>query len=149
MKPLTQLILIFLLTFTVVPVYADYLSKNGVIVSENNYEGMWACMETKSFGYLNGEVKHYKEEKFILKIKEDTVSYSGDEFTLGKGTLKILNKKLNSINLTAFGPDGLFKFKDKKFIWVSAFNNKRVPPHPIIILALVRSLMPQSEYLCK
>ena len=67
MKPITQLILIFLLTFTVVPVYGD-----------EDHKGMWACMLTEDFGYENGKVTHFKGEKFIIKIAEDTISFSND-----------------------------------------------------------------------
>ena len=81
MKKIILLILPFMLLSVSAPVYA------GV----EDYKGMWACMTTDSFGYQDGKRVNFTDEKFFLKMKKDTISYSGDE-NMGKGTLKIVVK---------------------------------------------------------
>ncbi len=117
MKPITQLILILLLTFTFVPVYG-----------EEDHKGMWACMITEGFGYEDGRHKTYGLEKFTMKVTEETISpLKGTG--LGDETLKIINKEdivLRNDVVTGTSSDGMvFKlnFKTEEFIWAHIFNH--------------------------
>ena len=127
MKPITQLILIVLLTFTVVPVYGDDLKNGKASAFKNIYKGMWACMSTKYFGYKDGEIKHYTDEKFIMKIMEDTISFSGDKGLSGRDGKKYNIAPMDIILKSPFlgavgGGVELFHFEDGAFGRVSIFS---------------------------
>ncbi len=108
-------ILVSLMLFlTSAPVYAE------------DYKGMWACMASEAFTYQNRNLKLYDDQKFFLKITDDTVTYSGKDMVIE--WLMIIK---NPSSLTASNRNELFKFRNKKFVRVS-IDNFDAPEHPVI-----------------
>jgi len=84
---------------------------------------MWACIETYSVGIEDGERKNYKTTKFLLKIKESDLSFSGDTI-MGKGTLGFVVKGEGVFVYSGYSDLINFNLKTKTFAWVVAFNHK-------------------------
>ncbi|MBT3509589.1 MAG: hypothetical protein HN472_08615 [Nitrospina sp.] len=120
MKTITQLILILLLTFTVVPVYG--VKKRGNWDTEY-YTGIWACVMKEAISYKkNGEIERLVPDKFILKIKgikENTLSIPDVLFFQ---EVKIV--KRTSSRVIAYNEYGLFNFnpETKEFAQVGVAN---------------------------
>ena len=79
---------------------------------------MWACMSTKYFGYKNGGINNYKDVKFIMKIMEDTITFSDDAKDYLPSKIMLKGTTLMAIR----GAVELFQFKDGEYGKVSMFS---------------------------
>ncbi len=109
----TLIILILLLTFTVAPVYGATIE---------DIKGVWACMTTEAFGFQDGRQVKYDSEKFFLKMKENSISYSGG--SMGKGTLEMRRSHPTSLYFMARSYTEVlaFNLRTQTFAWSMVFS---------------------------
>jgi hypothetical protein len=113
MKKLILALLLIVVIST--PVHADDLNNGEAPALKNKYQGMWACMSTKYFGYRDGEIKHYRDEKFIMKVMADTITFSHDDEDFAPNKIVLALTTLLSVR----GAVELFQFDGKKYGRVS------------------------------